>query len=395
MNNKRNLNAMLLVLPFDSKTVFAITNKIANILAQLSDRVLFVSGNFDRNNYYPSNVNIIDINTYLHHVQKLKPYWFSALFWLLKLVYIQIRMSFELIRHRNEIDLVFCYLGNYFQLPLLTARILKKKTMIGAMGVDSQIATMVYKKRFVNRILQFLMNISYSLSQIIVINSWRLAEQEVLKKWKDKLRYGASYFGDGNLFKKTTDMEDRENIVGFVGRFSPEKGIMEFIQALPLILNASTDVKIFLIGGGKVDNQVVSTLNALNMKERVILHNWINYSDLPKYYNQTRLIVIPSKSEGLPNVLLEAMSCGTPVLATPVGGIPDIVKDRETGFLLKNLTREEIAEKVLSALSDTNLLKLVSQNALNQLSEHFSFNAAIGRYREIIYALYEPNSNRV
>jgi glycosyltransferase involved in cell wall biosynthesis len=100
-----------------------------------------------------------------------------------------------------------------------------------------------------------------------------------------------------------------------------------------------------------------------------------------------RLVVIPSKSEGLPNVLLEAISCGTPVLATPVGGIPDVIQDNVTGFLLPTLEKEEIAKKVLKALSDKDILKTVAQNAKSLLVEKYSFEASVSSFAAIICGL--------
>lgn len=94
---------------------------------------------------------------------------------------------------------------------------------------------------------------------------------------------------------------------------------------------------------------------------------------------------MPSYTEGIPNIMLEAMACGTPVLATPVGAIPDIIKDGQTGFLLENNSPECIAETVLKVLDmPDDKLEKVSDNACALVEKKFTFEAAVERWSGII-----------
>jgi glycosyltransferase involved in cell wall biosynthesis len=68
------------------------------------------------------------------------------------------------------------------------------------------------------------------------------------------------------------------------------------------------------------------------------LPGWISHDDLPNYLNRFWLLVLPSYTERFPGIMLEAMSCGTPVLATPVGVIPDVIIGEKTGFIMENST---------------------------------------------------------
>jgi glycosyltransferase involved in cell wall biosynthesis len=114
---------------------------------------------------------------------------------------------------------------------------------------------------------------------------------------------------------------------------------------------------------------------------------WLPHHKLPLLLNKLRLLVLPSVTEGLPNVVLEAMACGTPVLATPVGAIPDIIKEGESGFLLKSNDPKHIAERIIELLNKPDLLEKVSVNAYNYVRENFSFEKTLDAWRKILSEL--------
>ena len=89
-----------------------------------------------------------------------------------------------------------------------------------------------------------------------------------------------------------------------------------------------------------------------NLSDTIILHGWVSHDILPDCFNQMKLLIIPSDTEGLPNVMLEAMACGTPVLANPVGAIPDLIIEGKTGFIMENNSPEIIAQNLLRVLSE-------------------------------------------
>lgn len=123
-----------------------------------------------------------------------------------------------------------------------------------------------------------------------------------------------------------------------------------------------------------------------NLNNKVELTGWIPHDELPDYSNMLKLIVLPSYTEGLPNVMLEAMACGTPVLATPVGTIPDVIKDGETGFIMENNNPECVAENVIRVLEHPDLDKIV-KNARELVEKEYTYEAAVERYRMILKEL--------
>jgi len=94
-------------------------------------------------------------------------------------------------------------------------------------------------------------------------------------------------------------------------------------------------------------------------------------------------LVLPSYTEGLPNIMLEAMACGTPVLATPVGAIPDVIRDGKTGFIMEDNSPKCIAENVVRALEHPDLEE-IAEAGRRFVEEEFTFERAVEKWRGIL-----------
>ena len=142
-----------------------------------------------------------------------------------------------------------------------------------------------------------------------------------------------------------------------------------------------------LIGGdGPLKELIEASLQEQGVSTRVDLPGSISHDDLPRYLNQLRLLVLPSYTEGLPNIMLEAMACGTPVLATPVGAIPDVIIDGKTGFIMENNSPECIAENVVRALNSPDLER-IAEAGRRFVEENFTFEKTVENWKEILQSI--------
>ncbi|MCX6262643.1 MAG: glycosyltransferase family 4 protein, partial [Bacteroidia bacterium] len=128
-------------------------------------------------------------------------------------------------------------------------------------------------------------------------------------------------------------------------------------------------------------------LEAEKITDRVDFPGWISHDVLHKYLNQLRLLVLPSYTEGLPNIMLEAMACGTPVLATPVGGIMDVIIDGETGYIMENNSPTCIAKNVIRALSSPDLEK-IAENGRRFVEEKYTFEKTVELWKKLFKDLH-------
>jgi teichuronic acid biosynthesis glycosyltransferase TuaC len=121
----------------------------------------------------------------------------------------------------------------------------------------------------------------------------------------------------------------------FVGNCYEVKGINYLLQAFAKVVNAKEDIHLYLVGDGPLRSQLEKQTADLGIGKHVSFMGRKPYEEIPIWIGAADALVLSSLSEGLPSILLESMGCGRPMIATEVGGIPEILKDSETGLLVK------------------------------------------------------------
>ena len=170
-----------------------------------------------------------------------------------------------------------------------------------------------------------------------------------------------------------------EYLILSVGRLVDKKGIKYLIMAMKDVIKEFPNAKLIIGGSGPEKDNLKKLSESLNLKENMFFVGYLKNSDLPKYYASSDIFVLPSiktkggDTEGLGVVLLEAMACGTPVIGSDIGGITDIIKDGENGFLTKPESPNDIANEVIKLLADVSLRKRFLYNGLKNVQERFSW----------------------
>ena len=240
------------------------------------------------------------------------------------------------------------------------------------------------------RSLSFLENIVLFLADQIAVESESVIKFSDLEKFRNKISiYGAKYI-DLDLFVKRKELRDRKNLVGYIGSLVELKGVMELAKAIPLVLKERGDVKFLIVGDGPLSPKLREILKMEEASGKVEFVGWIPHTEVPKYLNEMRLLVLPSYTEGLPGVVQEAMACGTPVLATPVGAIPDLIKDGETGFIMEDNSYKCIAKNIIRALEHPRLNE-IALNARRLIEREYTYEVMVEKCRVALEKLVEDN----
>ena len=204
----------------------------------------------------------------------------------------------------------------------------------------------------------------------------RLLKRLVLKKF----RINHQHFFDYSKFRVITPLSERENIIGFVGRLAEGKGILNLLIAFAALSETRDDITLMVVGDGPLMGKVKKFLRKTNLGERVVAEGWVNNEDLPDCYNKMKMLVLPSYTEALPMVILEAMACSTPVLVTPVGAVSDYIVDGKTGFILIDNEPMTIIRKINRVLRCSDLEDIANW-AKELVEKEFTFEAAVDSFR--------------
>jgi glycosyltransferase involved in cell wall biosynthesis len=365
--------------PWKSYSPYKFLSELIIILEPISDQIVLIDGNTDRIDMgHSGKIVVRDIGICMHYLGDIKPKLFSAFVWIFKWFLFQCRASLELARARADVDVVLFYIAYPgYLLPLVVTKLLRKKSI--------EVLTRGKPITKTARVWRLQDPILYTLLDGISPESRGLIKELGIEKYGQKVLPEGARFVDLSLYKKNKRLSERANVVGFIGRISEEKGIVDLIDAIPLAVKEASDLKFSIVGSGPLGDWVTEQCNHLSTQWGIDIKriDWVEEPGLVDYYQEMKLFVLPTYQDAFPTTILEAMACGTPVLATPVGAIPDVIINEVTGFLLESTAPERIAHRITTIVNDRELEK-VADNAEGLIRQKFTRTAATERYDEML-----------
>ena len=178
-------------------------------------------------------------------------------------------------------------------------------------------------------------------------------------------------------------IDDGVPVLLAVGRLSSEKGFADLLEAAAIARQNAPELRLVIVGEGPERQRLEASIARLGLTGRVLLPGHDN--DMAPWYAMAYALVMPSHSEGSPNVLLEAMAAGLPIVATRVGGIPEIATGGETALLVAPQDPQALAHAICAIVSDPGTAAALGQTGLRHAGERFSIAS---HYRSLI-GVYE------
>lgn len=162
-------------------------------------------------------------------------------------------------------------------------------------------------------------------------------------------------------------------VIGFVGELREKKGLQTLLSAYAQV-NKKQPAILLIVGVIRPgqDKNAFDEYITVNPNLQIYVTGHINHSDLPAYYSMMDVFVHPSLRDGMPNAVLEAMACERAVIATPVGGVMDVINDGENGIFVNVNDADQLAERVRQMLDDSALRSRLGKNARAAIAEKFT-----------------------
>jgi glycosyltransferase involved in cell wall biosynthesis len=176
---------------------------------------------------------------------------------------------------------------------------------------------------------------------------------------------------DGTDFKRRIGLEG-DFVILYVGRLAWNKGLPDLIECMPRVTGKFPHAKLLLCGRGRMERELRDQVDSLGLQGSVKFAGLVSNEDLPYCYAASDIFVLPSSFEPFGLVLLEAMSMRKPVIATNVGGIPEVVKDEDNGLLVSPHDSVSLSNAVLRLIADEPLRTRLARNGRATIEKRFT-----------------------
>jgi glycosyltransferase involved in cell wall biosynthesis len=181
-------------------------------------------------------------------------------------------------------------------------------------------------------------------------------------------------------------------IVGAICRLNPIKGVNYLVEAAGLLRDRFPEARFIVLGDGEIKPELTRRFKELGLESRAILTGF--RTDTGRFLREFDVSVLPSLTEGLSNTVMESMAAGVPVVATRVGGTPEIVVDGVTGFLVEPRDVSGLANSIATLIEDRQFARRMGDAGRRHILEQFSIERAVGKLEDLYSGLLSPHGKQ-
>jgi glycosyltransferase involved in cell wall biosynthesis len=180
-------------------------------------------------------------------------------------------------------------------------------------------------------------------------------------------------------------INDNKFVISFIGRFAQQKRPDIFLNII-IRLQQYENLSFIMAGDGDLYPEILRLIQQFQLENRVSLPSFV---DAKKYLSMSNLLILPSEQEGRPNIVLESLAMGVPVIASSVGGLPEIIEDAYNGFLCKFGDVDDFVLRIKEVLNNQELYLNMRRNARRYAVSHLDINIMHQNYLDTFQSLVE------
>lgn len=302
---------------------------------------------------------------------------------------LQIKISSHIYKMSNKYDAIFFHLGgNLLIFPVIVSRITNTRSII-IITTDSIEKTFYGKNtenlytNLITKAVKKTESLTCILADKTVLLSESMKRPANIGPFSPDTTVANLNYVDSSMSKSRT-IDNRDFDLIYVGRLIKIKQPQKIIKSVS-ILNKKRNIKIKakIVGDGPMKQKLIEMSKKEDIEENITFTGWMDHKHIPNHFNTSCLFILPSQVEGVPKTILEAMACGTIPVATPVGGIPDIISNEDNGFIIENTEPKKLSNTISNIL-ERNDLEIISDTAQKHVMNNYSFDKTRNKYTEIL-----------
>ena len=297
-----------------------------------------------------------------------------------------IRFVFKIFTHKPKVTLIFCSDG--FSALEKGLMVLISKISGAQPLIFPRAGNLIYQ---VEKFPFFKIIIKYLFSKAIFLaqgENWKLFASQKLNISEKRIKVLHNWTATEKLLSigEKRKIENRSDIVSFifVGWLEKEKGVLEILNSIKKLNDKNHSLFFTFIGNGKLMKTAKDFATKNQLEDFITFEGWKPNNQLDEYYKSADVFVLPSWAEGMPNALIEALSCGLASITTNVGMIPNYLKDNYNALLINPKSTEELTIAMEKLIIDKNLKLKLSKNAYKVAIKYFSTEKGLKSLSELI-----------
>jgi len=235
-----------------------------------------------------------------------------------------------------------------------------------------------YHNKLQKKYIAYILNTTDKL--IVLSNEWKIFFSTILSEKKIEVL-------NNGVFKIDSEKKVLHNRVPeclFLGRLGERKGTYDLLKSIKELKNRNVQAKFLLAGDGEI-SKVKRIIDEYNIEDYVEILGWIGKEEKERLFKKVDILVLPSYNEGLPMAILEAMNYSLPIISTKVGGIPEVIKNKENGFIIDPGNIDALTSSLQALITDKDLRYQVGCRNKEVINLRFEMNSLM----KILSSIYE------